>query len=145
MPTYTTAWRLIGASALAWAAATTFVSATHSSFGPTLPRVLEFDDESGRQATYDVNGRIDLTNPFFQSLGTNGRACITCHQPSDGWTVTPAHLRERFNATRGLDPIFRTNDGSSSPAADVSTVQARRAAYHLLLSKGLIRIGIGVS
>jgi hypothetical protein len=141
----TTASRLIGASILAWAAATTLVSATRSSFGPTLPKFLEFADESGRQATFDVNGRIDLTNPFFQSLGTNGRACITCHQPSDGWTVTPAHLRDRFNATRGLDPIFRTNDGSNSPEADVSTVQARRAAYNMLLTKGLIRVGIAVS
>ncbi|HKW01561.1 MAG TPA: hypothetical protein VJN96_17170 [Vicinamibacterales bacterium] len=141
----TTAWRLAGASVLAWAAATTLVSAKPSSFTPTLPKLLEFDDASGRQATYDVNGRIDLTNPFFQSLGTNGRACITCHQPLDGWTVTPAHLRDRFNATRGLDPIFRTNDGSNSPDADVSTVQARRAAYNMLLTKGLIRVGIGVS
>jgi len=48
----------------------------------------------------------------------------------------------RFALTGGLDPIFRTNDGSNSPDADVSTVAARRAAFGMLLNKGLIRVGI---
>ena len=50
------------------------------------------------------------------------------------------HIRERFNATHGTDPIFRTNDGSGCPTQDVSTESARRSAYSLLLTKGLIRI-----
>src|SRR5205085_4951112 len=41
-------------------------------------------------------------------------------------------------------PIFRTNDGSNSPLADVSTIEARRAAYSMLLTKGLIRVGISI-
>ncbi len=53
-------------------------------------------------------------------------------------------MRERFESTRGLDPIFRTNDGSNSPDADVSTKEARRQAYSMLLTKGLIRVGIGI-
>ncbi len=53
-------------------------------------------------------------------------------------------MRERFEATAGLDPIFRTNDGSNSPNADVVTVEARRSAYSMLLTKGLIRVGIGI-
>src|SRR5205085_2773972 len=35
-------------------------------------------------------------------------------------------------------------DGAVCPSADVSTEQARRRAYSLLLNKGLIRISIGV-
>jgi hypothetical protein len=58
--------------------------------------------------------------------------------------VIPSHIRERFDATGGTDPIFRTNDGSNSPLADVSTVDARRRAYSMLLDKGLIRVGIAV-
>src|SRR4029434_9736928 len=58
--------------------------------------------------------------------------------------VTPAGLQERFETTKGRDPIFRTNDGSNSPLADVSTVAARRAAYSMLLTKGLIRVGLPV-
>ncbi len=91
-------------------------------------------------STFTTNGVIDTKNPFFQVLGSNGRSCDTCHQASDAWTVTPAHLRERFRLSNGRDPIFRPNDGANCPTADVSTRQARRAAYSLLLSKGLIRI-----
>ena len=109
-----------------------------------LPDMVPFPNPSGFAATFSTAGSIDLKNPFFQSLGSNGRACASCHQPSDGWTVTPEHIRARFDATAGTDPIFRTNDGSNSPDADVSTVDARRGAYSMLLSKGLIRVGIGI-
>jgi hypothetical protein len=86
------------------------------------------------------NGTVDQTNPFFQSLGTNGRACVNCHQASAGWTITPAQIQQVFNATNGADPLFRLNDGSNNPNAPVATVADRRAAYSLLLNKGLIRI-----
>jgi hypothetical protein len=106
--------------------------------------LLVFPNPSGISATFNTAGRIDRSNPFFQKLGTNGRSCDTCHQASDGWTVTPNHIQARFDATKGTDPIFRLNDGSNSPNADVSTVTARRTAYSMLLNKGLIRVGIGI-
>src|SRR5256884_6057636 len=126
-------------------AALFFVSASGSADEQSfLPNMLRFANPTGVAATFSTAGKIDLTGPFFQSLGTNGRACVSCHQPSTGWTVTPANVQARFDATDGTDPIFRTNDGSNSPAADVSTLEARRAAYSMLLSKGLIRVGIGI-
>jgi processive rubber oxygenase RoxA-like protein len=109
-----------------------------------LPSMLPYANPTGFAATFSASGKIDLTGPFFQTLGTNGRACVSCHQPSAGWTITPANVQARFDATSGTDPIFRTVDGSNSPNADVSTIEARRAAYSMLLSKGLIRVGIGV-
>lgn len=107
---------------------------------------LTVPNENGTAATLSVNGPIDTStnNPFFRSLGTNGRTCGSCHVPDDNWTVTPASLQKRFDDTGGLDPIFHTNDGSTSPNDDVSTVDARRKAYAMLLTKGLIRVGIGV-
>ena len=81
-----------------------------------------------------------LTGPFFESLGSNGRACASCHDPTDGWTVTPRGLRVRFDASDGLDPIFRPIDAATCPGVDVSTVEARRLAYGLLLARGLIRV-----
>ena len=102
-----------------------------------LPNMRPFDNATGAAATFSPAGKIDLTGPFFQSMGTNGRACVTCHQPSIGWTVTPQNIQARFDATNGTDPIFRTNDGSNSPTADVSTVEARRSAYSMLLNLGL--------
>jgi cytochrome c peroxidase len=109
-----------------------------------LPNMMRFDNSTGVAATFSTAGKVDLTGPFFQSLGTNGRACVSCHQPSTGWTITPANVQARFDATDGTDPIFRTNDGSNSPDADVSTLEARRSAYSMLLNKGLIRVGIGM-
>jgi len=99
---------------------------------------------SGWLRTYTRDGALDHDNPFFQSLGTNGRSCSTCHQQADAWSVTPEHVRERFEASDGTDPIFRTNDGATSPLADVSTVAKRRVAYDLLLRRGVIRVGIGI-
>jgi len=101
-------------------------------------------DPTGFGDTYFASGSLDTSNPFFKSLGTNGRACVSCHMQDEGWTITPAAVRARFDATDGTDPIFRTNDGSVSPNADVSTLSARRVAYDMLIRKGLIRVGIGI-
>jgi len=106
--------------------------------------LMVFTNPTGLAATFNTAGPLDRNNPFFQSLGTNGRSCGTCHQASDGWTVIPSHIQARFDSTKGTDPIFRLNDGSNSPNADVSTVAARKAAYSMLLTKGLIRVGIGI-
>lgn len=106
-----------------------------------VSRLQEFSDPEGRFENFNSGGPTDTAkNAFFQELGTNGRRCVTCHQPGDAWSVTPAHIHARFEATHGTDPIFRTNDGSGCPTQDVSTEQARREAYSLLLKKGLIRI-----
>ena len=103
-------------------------------------------NESGASRTINVAGFpvVADANPFFLDLGVNGRRCITCHQPSNNMSVSAASIQARFDATGGTDPLFRTNDGSVSPLADVSTVEARRAAYSLLLSRGLIRVGIPI-
>jgi hypothetical protein len=101
-------------------------------------------NSTGAAATFSTAGFIDLTNPFFQSLGTNGRSCVSCHVQGEGWTITPRGVQARFAATQGTDPIFRTNDGSNSPLADVSTLAARQRAYSMLLTKALIRVGIGI-
>src|SRR5438105_7803945 len=75
-------------------------------------------NETGIGRTVTPTGKIDTDNLFFRSIGINGRACVSCHVASQGWTVTPEGLSERFERTNGLDPVFRTNDGSNSPLAD---------------------------
>ena len=118
--------------------------AAQASHGASLPNMVPFPNPSGFAATYSTAGSIDLNNAFFKSLGTNGRSCASCHLPGEGWTIIPKSVQARFNATQGTDPIFRLNDGSNSPNADVSTVAARRNAYSMLLNKGLIRVGVGI-
>ncbi len=111
-----------------------------------IPNGVFFPNPGGASQTYSTaGGGIDLTGPFFQSLGTNGRTCGTCHQPSDGMSVSAANVQQRFVQTRGQDPIFRTVDGSNcNHSIDVSTLAGREAAYSLLRTRALIRIAIAV-
>ena len=108
-----------------------------------LPNLFPFHDPTGKVETFSTDGKVDLTGPFFQSLGTNGRSCSTCHQASDAWSLSAANAVIRFENSGGdgdKDPLFRTNDGSNCDNLDISTVDARRQAYSLLISHGLIRI-----
>ena len=111
-----------------------------------IPNGFFFPNPDGASQTYSTNGGgIDLTGPFFQSLGTNGRSCATCHLPSDGMSVSAANIELRFLLTQGTDPIFRPVDGSNcNHDIDVSTFEGRYKAYRLLRTRGLMRIGIAV-
>jgi len=100
-------------------------------------------DSSGKLASYNTGGTtITATNAFFQSLGSNGRSCFSCHRPQDGWSISAADASARFKATKGKDPIFSPNDGATCPSDDVSSVAAMKRAYQLLLGQGLIRISL---
>jgi cytochrome c peroxidase len=128
---------------VAWLTAVLVILAAASVAGAAgfvLPHFLVFANSEGTDTTL-VSDRATLDNPFFQRLGTNGRRCVTCHLPAAGWSITPETAQALFDATHGRDPLFRVNDGSTSPDADVSTAAARRVAYALLLGKGLIRVG----
>jgi hypothetical protein len=113
---------------------------------PTPPVIPQFDidfDPSGVLATAQPGGPTQTSqNAFFANLGTNNRTCFSCHQPQNGWGVSAASVQGRFYASYGNDPIFRLVDGATCPSADVSSIRAKRQAYSLLLSKGLIRIGL---
>ncbi|MCE9577407.1 MAG: hypothetical protein K8W52_29935 [Deltaproteobacteria bacterium] len=101
-----------------------------------------FPDDTGWFASQREAGPIAHDGPFFDEFGTNGRTCGTCHAARDGWTITPDHVRALFRQTHGTHPLFRTNDGSTSPLADTSTLEARRRAYRLLLDRAVIRVGL---
>jgi len=106
-----------------------------------LSNLQPFVDPSGTFRTFSKVS-INLSNPFFTSLGSNDRTCASCHDAGDGWSITPVHLQQRFQISQGLDPVFRAIDGANCPSADVSTVEARSSAYSLLLNKGLIRMSL---
>jgi cytochrome c peroxidase len=135
--------RLVVGSVVVWAAVLTGTM----DGGPAransrrLHKLTHANDE-GRATTFSPGGRIDLENPFFQDLGTNQRTCLSCHQPDAAWTITPANLERRFRLTRGTDPVFRNNDGSNCEGAVAHTVAQKRKAYSLLLTRGLIRVGL---
>jgi cytochrome c peroxidase len=113
----------------------------------SAPRAIfkyQFDlDPRGVLATYQPNGATFVPNsPFFKNLGTNGRTCFSCHQPQDGWGLSAAGAKARFDSSFGLDPLFRLVDGATCPSATVATLADKRKAYKLLIEKGLIRIAL---
>ncbi|MGZ3450849.1 MAG: hypothetical protein ACXVEF_14700 [Polyangiales bacterium] len=107
--------------------------------GQTAAPLEPMFDLAGIGETTHTSGAIDRSNPFFQSLGTNGRTCNSCHDARAGWTMTPLLARVMFELSGGTSTLFRPHDEANRPDADVSTVDARRAAYSMLLSKGLTR------
>jgi hypothetical protein len=54
--------------------------------------------------------------------------------------MNPGTLQELFDETEGTHPVFNLLD-ANNPAMDVSTPEARRAAYSMLLSRGVFRRG----
>jgi hypothetical protein len=105
-----------------------------------VPNLFLFLDPTGQVATFNVNGAIDRTNPFFQSLGTNGRTCASCHVAGNAFGLAPAEVQARFVNTQGTDPVFAPVDGANCPDAAPGDTLSRS----LLLSRGLIRIALPV-
>ncbi|GAB2863119.1 hypothetical protein GCM10027277_34710 [Pseudoduganella ginsengisoli] len=106
---------------------------------PTSPQ----PNADGTALTSSAAGAIDNSNAFFTPMG-NGRSCASCHAENSGWSVTPNRLQQRFAASSGADPVFRTVDGANNPNAPVGTLDQKRVAYSMLLTKGLIRVGMAV-
>lgn len=100
-----------------------------------------FADPSGFVATYNSNGNIDTTNVFFQSLGTNGRSCSTCHIVANAMGLSAAHAREQFAQKGANDPLFALVDGANCP----TDPRDQASSHSLLLHNGLIRIALPMS
>jgi hypothetical protein len=97
-------------------------------------------DATGLIGTYNLSGQTDTNNPFFRSLGTNGRSCSTCHLATLAMSFTPEHARDLYARTRGADPLFASVDGANCP----NTAPTDRAGHSLILRHGLIRIGLAI-
>ena len=103
----------------------------------TLPVFDEFDNFLGKLGVIQSSGPVDTAgHPFFTPLGTNGRACVTCHQPTYGMSVSAEGLRNRWRNTSGKDPVFAAFDGSNCP----DLPQDQEKSHSLLLNRGLFRI-----
>ncbi|MFN7928065.1 MAG: hypothetical protein U0Y68_08975 [Blastocatellia bacterium] len=104
-----------------------------------LPTEMYFDNAHGKLGVLNTAGPIEMKgHPFFESLGINTRACVTCHQPSNAMSVSVEAIRERWRVTKGEDPIFAAVDGSNNPKLP----QALESSHSLLLNRGLFRVGL---
>ncbi|MEO8098242.1 MAG: hypothetical protein ABI811_11125 [Acidobacteriota bacterium] len=102
-----------------------------------LPVQESYDNVTGTLGVINASGPVDTgDHPFFTPLGTNGRACVNCHQPTYGMSVSAASLDERWRVTGGKDPVFAAFDGSNCP----NLPQSQAASHSLLIRRGLYRI-----
>lgn len=103
----------------------------------SLPQQIEFATSSGKVGVLLADGPVEMKgHPFFTPLGSNGRACVTCHQPAYGMSFSAAAARELWNRTDWKDPLFAAIDGSNCP----DQPQDQEKSHSLLLNRGLIRV-----
>jgi hypothetical protein len=104
-----------------------------------LPAEMQFDDPLGQLGIVNASGPVNTKgHPFFEPIGANGRACVTCHQPASAMTISLDAIRERWRATQGKDPLFAAIDGSNCPELP----QDKETSHSLLLNRGLIRVAL---
>ncbi len=105
--------------------------------GRTFPEKLAYPNDHGEIELILTGGALNTKgHAFFEPLGPNGRACVTCHQPADAMSLSLDSIRTQWNRTAGKDPLFAAYDGSNCPTLP----QGERASHSLLLDHGLIRI-----
>jgi hypothetical protein len=105
--------------------------------GRLMPASAEYPNALGRVRILNAAGALRTQgHAFFTALGTNGRACVTCHQPSNGMGLSVDTIRKRWQETTGKDPLFAAVDGSNCP----NLPQQDRASHSLLLDRGLFRV-----
>ena len=105
--------------------------------GRVFPPVVEYSNEHGALRTLNIAGPTETRgHPFFTPLGSNGRACVTCHQPADAMSISVATIQRRWRETQGHDPLFAAIDGSNCPHLP----QDRQSSHSLLLERGLFRV-----
>ena len=68
--------------------------------GRALPMFVTFPDSTGELMVLNNDGAIRTRDhAFFDAKGVNGRACITCHQPSAAMSLAAAEVRDRWKET----------------------------------------------
>src|SRR3954468_3551302 len=107
--------------------------------GTALPAFATYANEVGTVGLFNASGAIETKgHPFFEPIGTNGRACVTCHQPSDGMALSLRSIRARWQATGGKDPLFAAVDGMNCPNLPPDDPRS----HSLLLERGLVRVSL---
>jgi hypothetical protein len=104
-----------------------------------LPAQAAFGNPLGMLGIVNATGTVQMEDhPFFKPLGTNGRACVSCHQPSDSMALSLDSIRQQWQLTNGSDPLFSLIDGANCP----NLTQGEEASHSLLLNRGLFRVAL---
>jgi hypothetical protein len=97
---------------------------------------------NGVIGTASTTGGIDrsASNPFFSSLGSNGRTCGSCHHERAGWSITPSIARS-LAAADPNDPLFDPVDGTDCPLTQNGNPTQNSTE---LLNNGNIRVELAI-
>lgn len=102
-----------------------------------LAQQSDYRNSHGKgRVIFDQVAADTANNPFFLPLGSNGRACVSCHQPMNSMSLSVETIQQVWEASQGHDPIFAPYDGSNCP----TLVPSDKASHSLLLEKGLFRV-----
>jgi hypothetical protein len=97
-------------------------------------RQLSLDRPRRRQHSRDLmklwRGALGFFLPF---PGGNGRACATCHNPKDGFSISPRTVEARWQALQRArlehpcadDPLFRAMDDDDDQQGNFSLLRSR--------------------
>jgi hypothetical protein len=129
----------IATLSVGWAAAQAVPGWIEPGRSGRLAGEMTFANPGGRVGVLFTAGAVEAKgHPFFRPLGSNRRACVTCHQPASAMSLSVSLIRERWRATNGRDPLFAAIDGSNNP----SLPQDQERSHSLLLNRGLIRVAL---
>ena len=107
--------------------------------GRRFPEFLTYANDWGELGLYLEGEPIETRgHAFFEPIGANGRACVSCHQPEDGMSLSVRSIQKRWQETGGKDPIFAQVDGANCPTLPASDP----ASHSLLLTRGLFRVSL---
>jgi hypothetical protein len=105
--------------------------------GTPLPPLISYPNADGQVGILNTAGAVETKgHPFFEPIGENGRACVSCHQPANAMSLSAQMIQQRWRETQGKDPIFAPIDGMNCPDLPPGDPQS----HSLLLERGLFRI-----
>ena len=105
--------------------------------GKPLAALATYRNTLGSVGVLSADGAVTTAgHPFFEPIGQNGRACVTCHQPASGMSLSVEMIRRRWEETQGRDPLFAPVDGMNCPHLPREDPRS----HSLLLERGLFRI-----
>jgi hypothetical protein len=105
--------------------------------GKVLAPLATYRDAFGSVGIWNASGPVATAgHPFFEPIGRNGRACVSCHQPANGMSLSTEMIRRRWQETQGKDALFAPVDGMKCPHLPPEDP----ASHSLLLERGLFRI-----
>lgn len=113
-------------------------NASELAFLPAIIRSIEAGEfgTSPSDKQRALRGAVNFFSPYPNG---NGRSCATCHNPDDGYSLSPATVearweqlqRARLTNPQAVDPLFRAIDADD-----------RREDFTRLRARALVRVRV---